>query len=153
MSVTHGNLAQSHRWVFPLACAAAVSIVLVTFPFSSLFRQQGELNTTSSQIALLHQQSLALQREARAVSSRAAAIALAREQYQLVEPGQGLIQVLPGAGSGYVSSSAGDPGLQPLVAPASATLPSLGTGTNAASPGHATNGFFTRFVRTLEFWR
>jgi hypothetical protein len=34
---------------------------------------------------------------------------LARSQYQLVAPGQSLIQVLPGDGSGKVSQSTGDP--------------------------------------------
>jgi hypothetical protein len=79
---------------------------------------------------------------------------LAREQYQLVAPGQSLIQVLPGDGSGKVSQSTGDPGLQPLVSPTSvSSLASSAAGNTLTKKHKAPNGFLGRFERTLEFWR
>ena len=129
---------------------AAISIVTVAFPFQTLWRQQTALNAAASQIAQIHRQSAALTQQARAVSSEAAAIALAREQYQLVLKGQSLIQVLPGNGGGYVAANASDPGFQPLVNPGDGLVPSASGSAHGASS--ALHGFVTRFVRTLEFW-
>ena len=132
---------------------AAISIVVVAFPFQTLWRQQTALNAASSQIAQISRQSLALSQQAKAVSSEAAAIALAREQYQLVLPGQSLIQVLPGNGGGYVAANATDPGFQPLVNPGNGVISSTGATHAVSSPTSGVRGFVSRFVRTLEFWR
>jgi hypothetical protein len=77
---------------------------------------------------------------------------LARQQYQLVAPGQSLIQVLPGVQPGNVSASSGDPGLQPLVSPSSAPSIVVDSSTSGVKH-HTTSGFLSRLVRTLEFWR
>ena len=151
MSVTHGSFSREQRWLFPVACVLAVLLVVAVFPFSSLWRQQTELDATSNAIALLQQQSANLQRQAQATSSRSAALALARQQYQLVLPGQILIQILPGAGAGASSALSGDPGFQPLVSPQNAQLGGLATPT-LPTP-HAGSNFLVRFFRTLEFWR
>ncbi len=153
MSVTHNITTRSqNHWMVPLAFVTAVAVLVVWFPWSALWHQQSEISATSAQIASIRQQSQDLKDQARSVSSVAAEEMLAREQYQLVSPGQSLIQILPGSGSGYVSSDTGDPGLQPLVAPLSAT--SL---TSTVSPRktvhHSLSGFLARFVHTLEFWR
>lgn len=136
----------------PLALVTAVAMLAGWFPLTALIRQQGQLDSVRSQLSAVQQQQQSLARQAQTIDSRTAAIQLAREQYQLVAPGQSLIQVLPGLGRGLVAQSTGDPGLQPLVSPASA--PSLAT-TTATTPGRATStrGFVTRFLRTLEFWR
>jgi hypothetical protein len=115
-----------------------------------LWRQQTELDATSNAIALLHQQSANLQRQAEATSSRSAALALARQQYQLVLPGQSLIQILPGAGASS-SAQSGDPGFQPLVSPQNAGLGGFEAPTTTRVK--AGSNFLVRFVRTLEFWR
>jgi hypothetical protein len=128
----------------------AIAIVAVAFPFKTLWRQQVALNVASSQIAQLNRQSSTLTQRAKAVSTEAAAIALAREQYQLVQPGQRLIQVLPGNGSGYVAQNSTDPGFQPLVNPASSALPTATSKSSSSNAG--VTGFASRFVRTLEFW-
>lgn len=152
MSVTRSNPVQYPRWVFPLAVLTAAAIVAVSFPFSTLWRQQIELNATSAQIAQINRQAAALTQQARAVATESAAIALAREQYQLVLKGQSLIQVLPGNGGGYVAANATDPGLQPVVNvnnPGASPASSQST----SSPASGLGGFVGRFVRTLEFWR
>ncbi len=122
------------------------------FPASALWHQQSEINTTVAQIAAIQRQDQALQLQAKSVSSASAATLLAREQYQLVAPGQSLIQVLPGDGSGQVSQSTGDPGLQPLVSPTSVSSLAIGATPTTSTTHKASHGFFARFVRTLEFW-
>jgi hypothetical protein len=122
------------------------------FPASALWHQQSEIDSTTAQIAAIRLQDQALQSQAKSVSSAAAATLLARAQYQLVAPGQWLIQVLPGDGTGKVSQSTGDPGLQPLVSPTSVSALQTGTTSTTSKTHKATNDFLTRFERTLEFW-
>ena len=129
---------------------AAIAVVAVAFPFKTLWRQQSALDAASSQIAQLHRQSALLAQRAKAVATESAAIALARQDYQLVMPGQSLIQVLPGNGSGYVAQNSTDPGSQPLVNIGTGPVVAGPTTTSATSGLH---GFVARFVRTLEFWR
>ena len=143
---SHASL---NRWVFPLALATAVAMLVTWFPLSGLLHQQRVISSTLSQIANVHQQEQALTTQAHTLDSTAAATQLAREQYQLVNPGQSLIQVLPGNATGGVTAQSVDPGFQPLVSPSSA--PALGSVTTTTA--HATNGFFARLVRTFEFWR
>ncbi|MHB1087924.1 MAG: hypothetical protein ACYC19_04065 [Acidimicrobiales bacterium] len=133
-----------------MAIVTALAMLVVWFPFNALWRQQSALDSTAAQIAAIRAQDHSLSAQAKAVSTKAQAILMAREQYQLVSPGQSLIQVLPGSG-GYVSANAGDPGFQPLVAPVS-NAPTAEQPAQVTAP-HATNGFLARLVRTLEFWR
>jgi hypothetical protein len=137
--------------MLPLALVTAMAMLVFWFPASALWHQQTEINATAAQIAAIRQQDRSLQLQAKSVSSASAATSLARAQYQLVAPGQSLIQVLPGDGSGRVNQSTGDPGLAPLVSPSSVS--SLSPGSATKSSKHASTGFIARFERTLEFWR
>lgn len=132
--------------MLPLAVVTAVFMLVGWFPLSALWHQQSLLDSTSAQIKALQRQQLALTNQAKSVDTKAAATALAREQYQLVNPGQSLIQVLPGNAAGQVSPSSADPGLQPLVSPSS------GPALVKVNVHQSTNGFLSRLVRTLEFW-
>ena len=105
--------------MLPLAVVTALATLVFWFPLSALWHQQSEINVTTAQIAAIRQEDATLKLQAKSVSSKSAATLLARSQYQLVNPGQSLIQVLPGDGSGTVTQSTGDPGLQPLVSPSS----------------------------------
>ena len=136
--------------MFPLALVTSIVMLAAWFPLSTLWHQQNQIDTTANQIALIRQQQRALTRQAKSISTRTAAMLLAREQYQLVEPGQSLIQVLPGSHGGSTSAG-GDPGNQPLVAPSSVST--LVAPTHVASSHHSLSGFVTRLVHTLEFWR
>jgi hypothetical protein len=153
VSVTNSNVNRDrNRWVLPLAVMTAIVMLVGWFPLTSIWHQQSELNTTRSQLNAINSQQHALTLQAKSLDSKAAARLLAREQYQLVSPGQSLIQVLPGDGSGDVTQSAGDPGLQPLVSPSSVSM--LVTTSPKTTPHHsATHAFVSRLVRTLEFWR
>lgn len=135
--------------MLPLAVVTAVIMLVGWFPLTNLWHQQNQLDVTSAQIKAVQRQEQALATQAKAIDTKAAATALAREQYQLVSPGQSLIQVLPGNALGRVSPSSADPGLQPLVAPSSTAL-LVAPSTKAH---HLANGFVSRLVRTLEFWR
>jgi hypothetical protein len=137
----------------PLALVTAVVMLVGWFPLTAIWHQQSELNATSAQINAIKSQQRALTLQAKSIDSKSAAILLAREQYQLVSPGQSLIQVLPGVGPNNVDQSTGDPGLQPLVSPSSVS--SLATPTTPSSTKRLSSAqaFVSRLVRTLEFWR
>jgi hypothetical protein len=130
----------------------AIAMLVFWFPASALWHQQSEIDSTTAQITAIRLQDQSLQSQAKSVSSTAAAMLLARAQYQLVAPGQWLIQVLPGDGSGKVSQSTGDPGLQPLVSPTSVASLQNDNNTSTSKTHKSTNDFLTRFERTLEFW-
>lgn len=134
----------------PLALVTAIVIVVGWFPASALWHQQAQLDSTSAQIRSLENQERTLKAQSKVIDSRAAATRLAREQYQLVSPGQSLIQVLPENSQGEVSANSSDPGFQPLVAPSDAG-PITASTPQAKTSHHA--GFVARLVRTLEFWR
>ena len=135
----------------PLAVVSAIAIMVAWFPLSTWMHQQAQINATATQIFAIKQQEQALKLEAKSISTKAAATLLARQQYQLVAPGQSLIQVLPGNEAGIVSASSGDPGLQPLVSPSAASSIVVNPSTSSAKHRGAT-GFVSRLVRTLEFW-
>jgi hypothetical protein len=153
VSTTH-NIAQRHpnRWMLPLAAVSAVAMLVTWFPLGTLWRQQHQLDATAAQISALRGQQQTLSAESRSISSKATSTLLARQEYQLVAPGQSLIQVLPGS-AGSDAPQGGDPGYQPLVSPSSVS--SLVPGVRATAPKrHGTlSGFVSRLVRTLEFWR
>ncbi len=138
--------------MLPLAVVTAMFMLVAWFPLSTWWHQQAQLNATAAQIIAIQQQERALKLEAKSISTKSSATLLARQQYQLVAPGQSLIQVLPGDQSGSVSASSGDPGLQPLVSPSSASTLIVNPRTSGVKHASA-GGFFTRLVRTLEFWR
>lgn len=137
--------------MFPLGVLTAAVMLAGWFPASALWHQQAQINATAAQIQALQRQQFALTSQARIVDTRTAATQLAREQYQLVAPGQSLIQVLPGNSSGQVSPSSADPGLQPLVSPSSAGL-SIGSSVSSHVLHRRANAYLSRLVRTLEFW-
>ena len=153
MSATHSFVTRErNHWAVPLAVVTAIAMLVGWFPFNALWNQQSQLDSAAAQVSAIQAQQRAIAQRARWIDSKSAATLLAREQYQLVAPGQSLIQVLPGNGTGVVSSSTGDPGLQPLVSPSSVSTLAPGGAANltrhVASPG-----FVSRLVRTLEFWR
>lgn len=152
MAITH-NIATSDKgrikWLYPLSIVTAIAMVVAWFPLGTLLHQQGELSATAQQIAVIQREQRALAAQQRTIATKAEATMLARQLYQLVNPGQSLIQVLPGT-SLVAGAGGGDPGYQPLVAPSSVSA-------TPAAPARASSsgwrGFVSRLVRTLEFWR
>ncbi len=153
MSTTH-NIANGTRvrWLYPLSIVTAVAMLVAWFPVGTLLRQQGELTAVARQIAAVQSEQHALLVRQRATSTPTQAMLLARQLYQLVSPGQSLIQVLPGTATGS-SPASGDPGFQPLVSPTAPPAASPVDGsTRSGSPG-GWRGFLNRLQHTLEFWR
>jgi hypothetical protein len=137
----------------PLAVVTAIVMLVGWFPLTAIWHQQSELNTATAQINAIRSQQHALTLQAKSIDSKSAAILLAREQYQLVSPGQSLIQVLPGVGPGNVDQSTGDPGLQPLVSPSSVSSLVAANSPTISIHHSSAKAFLSRLVRTLEFWR
>jgi len=166
--------AETRRNRMPVALgAAAAAVVLVTsFPLSVLLGQHRQLSAAASQLSSIRHQNNLLAEQRQQLNSDAEVKRLARQNYQLVEPGQALYLILPPAGRSTSSTpgatSAGDPANQPLVAPAQAPnmspdpgLPttSVPASTSAVGPASTTaaakpsGGFWSRVGSTLQFWK
>ncbi len=154
MATTH-NIATGTKgriqWLYPLSIATAIAMVVAWFPLGTLLHQQGQLSAAAQQIAVIQSEQRALAAQQRTVATKAEATMLARQLYQLVKPGQSLIQVLPGTAAEGAGS--GDPGYQPLVAPSSVAATPATPATSAHAAPSGWRGFVSRLVRTLEFWR
>jgi cell division protein FtsB len=129
--------------------AALVSglILVLWFPAGSLLHQRAAINAAASELGHLQQQDRQLAQEQKALGSPAEIQRVARQQYQLISPGERAFLVLPPAGTKTSATQyEGDPANQPLVSPSAATeLPPGGTtasdGSSAAgSPGGSAAG-------------
>jgi cell division protein FtsB len=142
--------ARANRLIVPLAAVTAVALIAVWFPARTLLGQSAQLDTASHQISVLVQQSQSLAAQQKALSTSQAALLLARQEYQLVQPGQRIIQILSNENSATMAT--GDPGLAPLVSP-SASQGLIPTNPTAPTTSNKPAGFWARVVRTLQFWR
>ncbi len=156
--------ARRSRLLFVGALVVAAVVLAAWFPFSSLLHQRSDLASTQNQLAALHKQDTALSQEQKNLSDPGEIGRIAREQYQLVNPGQQAYEVLPPTGAAAAGTPyAGDPGSAgPTTPSATPELPPGGVTTTtrpAAHGGHSSSGqpsgsgFFTRMLHTLEFWR
>ena len=175
--------AAARRNRIPLAVASVCAVVVLVagFPLVSLIRQHQQLAAASAQLHQIRAENQRLAQQQQALNSKTEINRLARQNYQLVSPGQILYDVLPPSGTGATTSTfagdsqSGDPGLQPLVTPSDAPdmspdpgLPhappvgSSSTGTDAgdSSSSSAASGapkgassFWGRVANTLEFWQ
>jgi TolA-binding protein len=157
----------------PMGVAAVIALVVLatSFPFSDLLTQHRQVAAEAAQLSQLQHQNAQLAQKRHQLSSDAEVQRLARQNYQLVSPGQSLFEVLPassthGAAAPAGSPVAGDPADQPLYGPANAPnavpdpgLPSApaagadGAVPQAAPPAAPTGGFWSRVTSTLEFWK
>jgi cell division protein FtsB len=155
--------------------AVLAAVILVAwFPASSLLHQRSNLASASTELSQLHQQDAALAQERKNLSDSSEIARIAREQYQLVNPGQQAFEVLPPSDASETGTPyAGDPGATGPVAPSAAaelppasvtttttTAPATGTthpgSSHSDSSAHTsadTTGFLGRMLHTLEFWR
>jgi cell division protein FtsB len=147
------------------AVVISAVVLFAWFPAGSLLSQRSSLAANEAQLAALHKQDAALAQEKKNLSAAGEIGRIAREQYQLVAPGQQAYQVLPPSGAAAARTPyAGDPGSAGPVTPsATPELPPGGvttTTTPAAASRGATigntqsgSGFLSRMVHSLEFWR
>ena len=166
--------AETRRNRIPVALgAAAAAVVLVTsFPLPVLLGQHRQMSAAAAQLSSIQHQNRLLAEQRLQLNSNAEVRRLARQNYQLVEPGQALYLILPPAGRSTPltagASSAGDPANQPLVAPAQAPnmspdpgLPKTYVPTSTGAVGQTSTtagakpsgGFWSRVGSTLQFWK
>jgi cell division protein FtsB len=169
------------RFILVVSAAFAALVLGTSFPASGLLSEHHQLAATDAALHRLKSENSALAQEKQQLNSKAEIHSLARQDYQLVDPGQTAYNVLPPNSQSTKNSSSsvtGDPGNQPAVAPANAagmspdpdvpttstTSPSSsgaqapsssgsGTSTPTTQPTSASGGFWSRTLRSLEFWR
>jgi hypothetical protein len=154
-------------WLLGAVIIAAV-ILFAWFPVGSLLGQRSNLSGTEAELASLHKQDGALEQEKKSLSDPGEIGRIAREQYQLVSPGQQAYEVLPPSGAASTGTPyTGDPGARgPIPPTASAELPPGGVTTTTtpttrpASSAHGAktdtqpgSGMLARMLHALEFWR
>jgi hypothetical protein len=153
---------------------ASAVILFAWFPAGSILAQRSTLHGTQAELNALHAQDSALAQESKNLSDAGEIGRIAREQYQLVSPGQQSYEVLPPSGATAAGTPyAGDPGSDGPVTPsATPELPPGGvtttttttTTTPTSSHQHAagtqpdttppsSGGFGSRVLHALEFWR
>ncbi len=142
------------------AVVLSAGILAAWFPAGALYHQRASLAASQTQLAQLHSQDTALTQERKELSSNSEISRIARQQYQLVNPGQEAFEILPPAGTGSATAPyAGDPGTQGPVAPSgSAGLTSGASTTSTTTPTNkaavqSSASLFNRMLHALEFWR
>jgi len=163
------------RLGFVGAIVASAIVLFAWFPAGSLLSQRSNLHGTEAELNALHAQDAALAQENKNLSDAGEIGRIAREQYQLVSPGQQAYEVLPPSGATAAGTPyAGDPGsIGPVTPSATPELPPGSvTTTSTTEPGSApsvthapagdthpgsmstsSGGFVSRMLHTLEFWR
>ena len=157
------------------ALVASAIILFAWFPASSLLSQRSNLTGTEAELGALHKQDAALAQEKKNLSDAGEIGRIAREQYQLVSPGQQAYQVLPPSGPTSAGTPyAGDPGSDgpvtpsatpelppggvtttttPAPAPASSRTGRAGAAASTATSTPTSGGLLSRMAQALEFWR
>jgi cell division protein FtsB len=159
------------RLAFLGAIVASAVILFAWFPAGSILAQRSTLHGTQAELNALHAQDSALAQESKNLSDPGEIGRIARQQYQLVSPGQQSYEVLPPSGATAAGTPyAGDPGSDGPVTPsATPELPPGGVTTTTtttpvssqqhagAAQSHSTptssGGFGSRVLHSLEFWR
>lgn len=153
------------RLLFLGAIVVSAVVLFAWFPASSLLNQRSELSNAQGQLAALHKQDAALAQEKKNLSDAGEIGRIARQQYQLVNPGQHAYEVLPPSGAAAAGTPyAGDPGLAgPATPSATPELPPGGVTTTTTPAAHSAHGatpvqppgsgLLARMLHSIEFWR
>jgi len=171
----HSSEVRRRRFVLVGAVVLSSAILVAWFPGSALYHQHQQLASTNAQLHALRQQDAALQQEGHALKRPAEVERIARQQYQLVAPGQQAYEILPPSEAQNATAPyPGDPGLQPPAAPdGSAEIPAgasgsagspatgagvarpagTGAGASGKSSHQSSENLGQRILQTLEFWR
>ncbi|HEY3843531.1 MAG TPA: septum formation initiator family protein [Acidimicrobiales bacterium] len=145
------NVARSRLWLIGAAVVSA-AILGAWFPASALYHQRSSLASASTQLHQLGQQDAALAQERKNLTNQAEIDRIAREQYQLVTPGQQAFEVLPPSGANSTGSlGGGDPDANGPVGPSTSTATTQPN--PAAQSDTHSEGTLARMLHALEFWR
>jgi cell division protein FtsB len=149
------------------AVVVSAVVLFAWFPAGTLVSQRSTLASTEAELATLHKQDAALAQEQKNLSDSNEIGRIAREQYQLVTPGQQAYEVLPPSGATDAGTPyAGDPGSDAPVTPSAipelppggvTTTTTPSTGSRRTAPADPTtsagSGLVSRMLHSLEFWR
>jgi cell division protein FtsB len=149
------------RFMLAGALVLSAGILAAWFPAGALYQQRASLAASQTQLAQLHSQDAALTQERKELSSNSEISRIARQQYQLVNPGQEAFEILPPAGTGSATAPyAGDPGTQGPVAPSGSSELTTGVSTTSTTTPstnkaavQSSASLFNRMLHALEFWR
>ena len=138
------------------AVVVSAAILAAWFPGRALLAQRSNLAGATAQLHQLRSDDAALTQERKNLSASSEIARIAREQYQLVNPGQQAYEVLPPA-----QTSGTSPGAPTSQAPPAASA-TLGSANTSTAPNHGPHGkannaaqpsLLSRMVHALEFWR
>ncbi len=164
---TRPGSASRSRLLFLGAVIVSAVVLFAWFPAGTLVSQRSSLAGTEAELAALHKQDAALAQEQKNLSDSSEIGRIARQQYELVTPGQQAYEVLPPSGATSAGTPyAGDPGSDAPVTPSAIPeLPPGGVTTTTtpraasrrAAPANtstaAGSGLVSRMLHSLEFWR
>jgi cell division protein FtsB len=159
----------------PVALAGlfAAAVLATSFPISAIISQHRQLSAASAQLHQLQVENRSLAVQEHELNSKVAINEMAREDFQMVSPGQTLFDVLPPnkrtGRSTSGTSTIGDPADQPLVTPAQApdlspqpglpepiptftATPPTKSQSGTSAPAKSPSTFWGRVTNTLEFW-
>jgi len=165
-----------------LAAVFAAIVLLRGLPWSTILNQKAQLSSATVEVKELQAENNALAVQAQQLAANSTQAALARQDYGLVHPGQTAYDVLPppgpaasaAIGGGHVPLDetavvpgsrrseellgAGVVGSTPAEGAAAAANGQVRTEAGATADGGVSGahgvsgGFWSRVVRTLEFW-
>jgi cell division protein FtsB len=115
-------------WLLIVGVVVAGIVLLGVFPARTYFAQRRDLDATEARLEVLSQQNKALARQAARLHTDEEIERLAREQYNLVKPGEEAYAILPSP----------EPE-EPVAVPEPA-------------PVEEKQGFWTRVGDTITFW-
>src|ERR1700728_2805247 len=123
------------RLAFLGAIVASAVVLFAWIPAGSLLSQRTDLHGTQAELNALHAQDSALAQESKNLSDPGEIGRIARQQYQLVSPGQQSYEVLPPSGQTTGTTPyAGDPGsVDPVTPSATSELPPGGVTTTTTT--------------------
>jgi len=146
-----------------VAAVAGAGIILAAwFPAGGLLAQRRTLSETAATLGQLRTEDAALRAESKNLSNPSEIARIARQQFQLIAPGEEAFQILPPPGqpTGATDPYAGDPGNESVGSPSLASAGGedpTSAGTHGAGHAHTAPsgvaGLFDRVLQTLEFWR
>lgn len=144
-------------WLVIGGAAATAAVILVAWlPVGALLSQHAAISAANTRLSQLNAQDTVLAAQAKQLAQPQYQLQLFRARYQLVEPGQRLVEVLNGSPASDPSTDApyrGDPGLTPIVNPITGSAVDPAGASTARTSSQASGGFFSRVLGTLEFWR
>lgn len=139
------------RQMLIVTVLGAIVLVAVEFPLRQLMSQRAQISRTALALQAVESHNAILQHDITALSKTSTILAIAHQEYGLVQPGQRSYVILPNAGAKQ--------NMNPLTAlsiPAEVLGSTAGSGIST-SPAKVivppSGSLWSKVLRRLEFWR